>query len=64
MVSFSAGQEAANVYVQFSGRRQGRRGELYLHAVPARNSRWPNQLLGTTPTFQAVFYTTFQGQAI
>ncbi|MGQ0446164.1 MAG: hypothetical protein ACT4O2_13820 [Beijerinckiaceae bacterium] len=23
-----------------------------------------NQLLGTTPTFQAVFYTTFQGQAI
>jgi hypothetical protein len=23
-----------------------------------------NQLLGTTPTFQAIFYTTFQGQAI
>ncbi len=23
-----------------------------------------NQLLGTTPTFQALFYTTFQGQAI
>ncbi len=23
-----------------------------------------NQLLGTTPTFQAVFYTSFQGQAI
>ena len=23
-----------------------------------------NQLLGTTPTFQAYFYTTFQGQAI
>ncbi|VTZ49258.1 conserved hypothetical protein [Methylocella tundrae] len=23
-----------------------------------------NQLLGTTPTFQAVFYTTFQGQAL
>ncbi|WGJ15637.1 hypothetical protein QEV83_05065 [Methylocapsa sp. D3K7] len=23
-----------------------------------------NQLLGTTPTFQAVFYSTFQGQAI
>jgi hypothetical protein len=23
-----------------------------------------NQLLGTTPTFQAVFYTSFQGQAV
>jgi hypothetical protein len=23
-----------------------------------------NQLIGTTPTFQAVFYTTFQGQAV
>jgi len=23
-----------------------------------------NQLLGTTPTFQALFYTTFQGQAV
>jgi hypothetical protein len=23
-----------------------------------------NQLIGTTPTFQAIFYTTFQGQAV
>jgi len=23
-----------------------------------------NQLIGTTPTFQALFYTTFQGQAV
>ena len=29
-----------------------------------KSSRSPINLLGTTPTFQAVFYTTFQGQAI
>ncbi|MCI0468398.1 MAG: undecaprenyl-diphosphate phosphatase, partial [Beijerinckiaceae bacterium] len=41
----------------------------FLLAIPAiggagQKFTVANQLLGTTPTFQAVFYTTFQGQAI
>ncbi len=36
----------------------------YTLAVVGQKFTVANQLLGTTPTFQAVFYTTFQGQAI
>jgi len=36
----------------------------YTVAVAGQKFTVANQLLGTTPTFQAVFYTTFQGQAI
>lgn len=38
----------------------------YTYTIAAAGQKFTvaNQLLGTTPTFQAVFYTTFQGQAI
>lgn len=38
----------------------------YTYTIAAVGQKFTvaNQLLGTTPTFQAVFYTTFQGQAI
>jgi len=38
----------------------------YTYTVAATGQKFPvlNQLTGTTPTFQAQFYTTFQGQAI
>lgn len=38
----------------------------YTYAIPSAGQRFAvtNQLLGTTPTFQAQFFTTFQGQAV
>ena len=38
----------------------------YTYTVAASGQRFPvpNQLTGTTPTFQAQFYTTFQAQAV
>jgi hypothetical protein len=38
----------------------------YTHTISSAGQKFTvaNQLLGTTPTCQAVFYTTFQGQAI
>jgi hypothetical protein len=38
----------------------------YTYTLSASGQKFTvaNQLLGTTPTFQALFYTTFQGQAI
>lgn len=38
----------------------------YTYTIAAGGQRFPvvNQLTGTTPTFQAQFYTTFQGQAV
>ncbi len=36
----------------------------YTLAATGQQFTVANQLLGTTPTFQANFYTTFQGQAI
>jgi hypothetical protein len=38
----------------------------YTHTISSVGQKFTvaNQLLGTTPTCQAVFYTTFQGQAI
>lgn len=38
----------------------------YTYTVASTGQKFTvtNQLLGTTPTFQALFYTTFQGQAV
>ena len=38
----------------------------YTYTIAIGGQRFPvvNQLTGTTPTFQAQFYTTFQGQAV
>ncbi|MGB6176561.1 MAG: hypothetical protein WBF43_09540 [Methylocella sp.] len=38
----------------------------YTYTISASGQKWTvaNELLGTTPTFKAKFYTTFQGQAI
>jgi hypothetical protein len=38
----------------------------YTYTISATGQKFTvaNQLLGTTPTFQALFYTTFQGQAV
>ena len=38
----------------------------YTYTIAAGGQRFPvlNQLTGTTPTFQAQFFTTFQGQAV
>jgi hypothetical protein len=38
----------------------------YTYAISGAGQKFTvvNQLLGTTPTFQALFYTTFQGQAV
>ena len=38
----------------------------YTYTLSATGQKFTvaNQLLGTTPTFQALFYTTFQGQAV
>jgi len=36
----------------------------YTISGAGQNFNIANQLLGTTPTFQAQFYTTFQGQAV
>ncbi len=38
----------------------------YTYTISATGQKFTvaNQLIGTTPTFQALFYTTFQGQAV
>lgn len=36
----------------------------YTFATSGQKLTIANQLLGTTPTFQAIFYTTFQGQSL
>jgi hypothetical protein len=38
----------------------------YIYTLPSSGQKIAvtNQLIGTTPTFQALFYTTFQGQAV
>ncbi|MFZ1961441.1 MAG: hypothetical protein WAU63_09365 [Methylovirgula sp.] len=38
----------------------------YTYAIAGSGQKFTvaNQLIGTTPTFQAIFYTTFQGQAV
>jgi hypothetical protein len=38
----------------------------YTYTIAATGQKFTvsNQLVGTTPTFQALFYTTFQGQAV
>jgi len=59
---FSCGRR---VYVQFSDAGKAVLAS-YTYTVDGAGQKFTvaNQLLGTTPTFQAVFYTTFQGQAI
>ena len=64
----SAGQYvlAAGVYT-FAAADAGRALLLnYTYAVAASGQKFvvTNQLTGTTPTFQAQFFTTFQGQAV
>lgn len=54
--TFSSADNLAGVRVLIS----------YTYAIPASGQKLvvTNQLLGTTPTFKAKFYTTFQGQPI
>jgi hypothetical protein len=54
--TFSSADNAAGVKVLIN----------YTYGVTSSGQQFTvkNQLLGTTPTFQANFYTTFQGQAI
>lgn len=52
--SFSAADEGKAVLITYTYTISGT-GQKFTVA---------NQLIGTTPTFQALFYTTFQGQAV
>ena len=57
---------AAGVYTFNSGDAGKAVLVNYTYTISSAGQKFTvvNQLLGTTPTFQAVFYTTFQGQAI
>ena len=64
----SAGQYsvAAGVY-SFAAADEGKAVLVtYTYTITGTGQKFtvPNQLIGTTPTFQALFYTTFQGQAV
>jgi hypothetical protein len=52
--TFNAADAGKNVLVSYT----------YTLAGAGQKLAIANQLLGTTPTFQAVFYTTFQGQSV
>lgn len=64
----SAGQYAVNSGVYTFNSANSGKAVLasYTYSVTGAGQKFTvaNQLLGTTPTFQAVFYTSFQGQAI
>jgi hypothetical protein len=57
---------AAGVYTFNSGDAGKAVLVNYTYTISSAGQKFTvvNQLLGTTPTFQAVFYTTFQGQAV
>jgi hypothetical protein len=64
----SAGQYsvASGVY-SFNAADEGKTVLItYTYAISDTGQKFTvaNQLIGTTPTFQALFYTTFQGQAV
>lgn len=64
----AAGQysEASGVYT-FNSADAGKAVLVtYTYTITGTGQKFTiaNQLIGTTPTFQAVFYTTFQGQAV
>ncbi|MGO9008164.1 MAG: hypothetical protein ACLQIQ_00085 [Beijerinckiaceae bacterium] len=52
--TFNAGDEGKNVLVTYT----------YTISATGQKLTIANQLLGTTPTFQALFYTSFQGQNV
>ncbi len=65
----AAGQySVANGVYTFAAADEGKAVLLtYSYAIASTGQKIAvvnNQLIGTTPTFQALFYTTFQGQAV